>query len=311
MITIALVGDSDISRWPSELFPAPSSGTVHFIVSGHSGATLQEVIPHVKETLANALLVSEEDESNKSKSSEEAATTCSTTSIHSHKDRRRLMKTQKHHVPPKSNNVGSADNDDDTERRRRSRSHDDDGDSLFLVICAGENDIGNGVSLTESTQSLDEMLSSILYHFDDKNDDDNNNNYYYYENVQMVGVIFLGPKLEPWLKHDVSARKDYIRMSRSFVARFQRRCDDLANQHCSTKKRRLKFSLAYVDCLTMFCGDNANKLPGALMGGQAQALDIYFDRDQLHLGNEGYKIWKQVVENRIRDMMSSSIIKPV
>jgi hypothetical protein len=40
-----------------------------------------------------------------------------------------------------------------------------------------------------------------------------------------------------------------------------------------------------------------------LLGGMAQAQGIYFDRDELHLSNEGYKIWKQVVENRIRDMM--------
>jgi hypothetical protein len=156
--------------------------------------------------------------------------------------------------------------------------------------------------LTDSTQSLDEILSSItLNHNGNSNDDD--------DSRVQVGVIFLGPKLEPWVKHDVSARKEYIRMSRSFEACFQRHCDDLARQHqgTTTTKRppRSIYSLAYVDCLTMFCGDNAERVPGALMGGRAEALDVYFDPDQLHLSNEGYKIWKQVVENSIHDMMAT------
>jgi hypothetical protein len=177
MITIALIGDSDISRWPSELYPslilnninintadevkelqqqlmgiddeappasaapAPSSGVARIIVSGHSGATLQEVIPHVQETIAKHLLVSENDES--MNSNEEAAAT------RSHKARRRLENT-KNRAPPKQNS------DSVNERSRNSSGRDDDDEDdddddnseslLVLVICAGENDIGNGIS---------------------------------------------------------------------------------------------------------------------------------------------------------------------
>lgn len=48
----------------------------------------------------------------------------------------------------------------------------------------------------------------------------------------------------------------------------------------------------------MFCGDSANQ-PGALMGGQAIPEARYFDNDQLHLSDEGYKIWKEILEQKI------------
>ena len=52
MTRLCLVGDSDIAYWPPELFPSltPSMDTtsVRPITSGHSGATLAEILPHMQ-----------------------------------------------------------------------------------------------------------------------------------------------------------------------------------------------------------------------------------------------------------------------
>jgi lysophospholipase L1-like esterase len=57
---ILLVGDSDIARWPEELYPvvpgiAEPAVDAHgnALVSGHSGATLKQVLPYAKQLLGH------------------------------------------------------------------------------------------------------------------------------------------------------------------------------------------------------------------------------------------------------------------
>ena len=52
----------------------------------------------------------------------------------------------------------------------------------------------------------------------------------------------------------------------------------------------------------MFCGESAN-IPGATLGGKAKAEPVYFSSDQLHLSEEGYRIWKRVVEERLSELL--------
>ena len=56
---VGLIGDSDIAYWPSELYPTQtdSGGVKHVItsVSGHSGATLRETLPHLHNMMKNWL----------------------------------------------------------------------------------------------------------------------------------------------------------------------------------------------------------------------------------------------------------------
>jgi lysophospholipase L1-like esterase len=129
---------------------------------------------------------------------------------------------------------------------------------LTVVFCAGENDVGNGLEVEDSLAAMDNLLST------------------------MAGVhqlIFLGPKFEPWLNEDMSSRKHYVKLSKGL----RRRCE---NRKATT----------FVECLTMFCGESANE-PGAVLAGRAQADPKYFATDQLHLSDEGYGIWKQLVES--------------
>ena len=223
-INIALVGDSDISRWPLERLPSIGLSVDTIIaspmVSGHSGATLEEILPHVKETIDRLL------------------------------DRA---------VSSPSNMTS------------------------FIIICAGENDIGSGIPQVRSN----EVFRSILDLFLEKDGPEEGNPLSLY-------CIFLGPKFEPWLANDMEARKSYVRMSQSFERISQAlNCD---KQHSPVN------GICYVDCLTMFCGDSS-KQPGAVLGGKAMPQPQYFETDQLHLSDEGYKIWQTVVEGAIRQIL--------
>lgn len=196
---LVLFGDSDIAFWPEDLYPAvPQLRST--CKSGHSGATLRDLIPQLSQIL--------QEQGEK---------------------------------------------------------------ELLLVICAGENDIGEGLSQDNSVSALDKLLGMIL------------------TSSEKHMVIFLGPKFEPWQENDVIAKKRYSKMSRSFERCLSRQGDT--------------FCTHYIDCLTMFCGESATA-PGAILGGRAKAEFKYFQSDLLHLSIHGYKIWKEVVEQKIMEILA-------
>lgn len=236
-LKIVLVGDSDIARWPEHLLPfsdtsggdaggigAPASNhsqNVTHSVSGHSGATLTDIIEPFQAELERIY--------------------------------------QSETILRKHNSE---------ENPSRSIS------SIILIVCAGENDIGRGIPLSDSVGSFEALLQTTFQ-----------NNYQATSDGVRVHLIFLGPKLEPWLAEDRDSRKAYIRMSRCL------------ERICQSSNK----PITYVDCLTMFCGESAN-LPGALYGERAVPMAHYFDADQLHLSNDGYELWKNTVENVIRSI---------
>lgn len=151
---------------------------------------------------------------------------------------------------------------------------------VFVVACAGENDLAQSSStpmtLPESCVAMDQFLFQVFHASPNQRD--------------RLHVIFLGPKLEPWLDNDEEeSRRDYIRLSRAL----EKSCLEhaLAATHIS-----------FVDCLLMFCGASAQR-KGALWGGQAQAESQYFKPDLLHLNDQGYKIWKDVIDDRIQAIL--------
>jgi lysophospholipase L1-like esterase len=131
------------------------------------------------------------------------------------------------------------------------------------VICAGENDIGNNAPLFESQAALVRLLDRIV----------------------QGHVIFLGPKLEPWLQDSNTSRKRYIQMSRAF-------------QRLAASREAVSF----VDCLLMFCSLTTANLPGGLF--KARPDPSLFDHDQLHLSRAGYIVWRSVVEDTISTILS-------
>lgn len=50
--TLLLVGDSDIERWPKHFLPCGDGYRV--VVSGHSGATLEQILPFARQQLTSA-----------------------------------------------------------------------------------------------------------------------------------------------------------------------------------------------------------------------------------------------------------------
>jgi lysophospholipase L1-like esterase len=208
-IYLALIGDSDIAQWPQSLLPKVA-GINECIVSGHSGATMEQILPFLREMLV------------------------STT------------------VKP-------------CERK------------LILVVCAGENDVGENIDMSTTLSIFRQLLSKVF---------DNATN----RSVDMTRLIFLGPKLEPWLDDDCESRKQYIHLSK--------RLETICKDHIHAA------SILFVDCLTMFCGESA-KLPGALYGGRATAVAKYFTPDNLHLSNDGYIIWKEKVEEAVQVMLKT------
>jgi len=154
-------------------------------------------------------------------------------------------------------------------------------DVLVVVACAGENDIGNGISFGKSAEALGEFTDAV---FDET-----------YNGSNTI-LIFLGPKFEPWLEHDPSCKKKYTAMAMSFG----RYLGDY-----ETTKQNNNHHIHFIDCLTMFCGESAN-IPGARLGGRAKAEPQFFASDQLHLSKEGYALWKKVVEDEIKQCLDSS-----
>ena len=261
MKRLVVVGDSDIAFWPKEFLPSPTDDEWQQpVVSGDSGATLSEVLPHLRSVLARTTRSNDDDD-----------------------------------IKSSGNHGGG-------------RATATTPDMLVVIACAGENDIGEGLSLERSVEALREFLD-VVFRLDDscnsnsgsdrrkKGDDDR-------------FLIFLGPKFEPWLEHDPSYKKKYGAMTRAF----QRCLQEYGAENCDTNNdedNETKNSSAtndrihFIDCLTMFCGETAT-LPGARLGGRAKADPRFFASDQLHLSKEGYEIWKDVVETKIRQCVSSS-----
>ena len=98
-------------------------------------------------------------------------------------------------------------------------------------------------------------------------------------------MIFLGPKFEPWLTDDNISRKKYTRLSNGFQRAIRK-------HHACTQIR-------YINCLTLFCTEETENVPGAIYGGRAVPDSNYFDADGLHLNEVGYGVWKQMVEEQL------------
>ena len=265
MKRLVVVGDSDIAFWPKELLPSSTGDDENEngvewerpIVSGHSGATLAEVLPHLRTILARI------------------------------------------------------NDDDDDDGRTPTTAAASTPDTLVVLVCAGENDIGEGLSLERSVESLREFLDVVF--LDDSYAGKGGDDHRY--------LLFLGPKFEPWLEHDPTYKKKYNAMTRAFQRCLQEysykaekrdtiiNIKDTKNTYNNTALSNYStindHRIHFIDCLTMFCGETAN-LPGARLGGRAQADPRFFASDQLHLNKEGYEVWKDVVETKIRQCVSSS-----
>ena len=217
-IQIIMMGDSDISRWPSHLYPTTNVNHQNRIIhEGQSGALLNDLernqLPLVLDQLQQ----------------------------------------QQQQQP-----------------------------SLCFIACAGENDIGSGYPIHHIMESFEQLIQSLLG---------------LVKETRNIYLLFLGPKLEPWLQKDISSWKQYTKLSKAM----KRAC----HRHNATTTTPNMY-IQFIDCLTMFCGDTST-IPGAITAQRCIPQSQYFHSDGLHLSDEGYKIWKTVIENHINSIQSNNM----
>ena len=153
----------------------------------------------------------------------------------------------------------------------------DKANTLF-VACAGENDVSSGQSIDmiqkAFTSFLEELFGSEQI-----------------THQQSKHLIFFGPKFEPWLTEDYASRKQYTKLSNAL----QRTIRKIQESY--------KENIVYVDCLTMFCTAETKDVPGAVHGGRAMPNRSYFDSDELHLSDEGYEVWRDILKEKVEGIL--------
>ena len=182
-------------------------------------------------------------------------------------------------------------------------------DATVFICCAGENDVSNDTpvdSIMESFQeSVDAIFSSPIPTSCSK----------------RPNLVFLGPKLEPWMTtNETDARKAYFLLSerlhasienKSYLAKVLERRVQHDHDHDHGRVHDVKdrqdcrvdgYSVLYVDSLKLFCCRESSE-DLSVVGGGAIADDRYFEEDGLHLSDEGYKIWKEEVENIVSKLI--------
>ena len=140
----------------------------------------------------------------------------------------------------------------------------------ILICCAGENDLGSGRSIDQILETFRAVLDAL---FPSTKSD--------------IKLIFIGPKFEPWLINDNTSRKQYIKLNNSL----QR----------AIRKHHATDQITYIDCLTLFCTDETANDPGAIHS-KTIPDEKYFDKDGLHLNDEGYEKWKQIIEQKLMEI---------
>mmetsp|Transcript_18725 Transcript_18725/g.30673 ORF Transcript_18725/g.30673 Transcript_18725/m.30673 type:complete len:212 (-) Transcript_18725:194-829(-) len=151
---------------------------------------------------------------------------------------------------------------------------DDESNTLF-VACAGENDVSSGQPIDRIQTAFASFLVELFGHKQ------------IITQQQSKHLIFFGPKFEPWLTEDYASRKQYTKLSNALQRTIRK------------IQVSLKENIVYVDCLTMFCTNETKDIPGAIHGGRALPNRTYFDSDELHLSEQGYKVWRDIVKEEI------------
>ena len=179
--------------------------------------------------------------------------------------------------------------DDDTAANRNNINNDH---NLF-ICCAGENDLGGGKSIDSILDTFRSILDVL---FPSLNSDggqqlkSSNNN-------QSQLIVFIGPKLEPWLTNDNGSRKQYSKLNNGLQRAMRKHhCHTTTTATATTNAQQ---SIQYIDCLTCFCTDQTANIPGAIYSNRAIPDTKYFTEDGLHFNNVGYALWKEMVEEKM------------
>ena len=173
----------------------------------------------------------------------------------------------------------------------------EDFESVFFIACAGENDAMNNTDVGTILRHFEDAVN-VIFSCSDKHDD-----------ACQLGhvssyLIFIGPKVEPWMATDDNeSRIKYFQLSE----RLRIACHKLSGKvtkeesNCTSCPSSADGkSIAFLDCLTMFCEDNGTDGETlSVVNGSAIAQKDFFHSDELHLSDEGYGLWKDLVESTL------------
>ena len=261
-----LVGDSDISRWPSSEMP---SLVDHSVMKHHnfkqpifsnyskSGELLQNVPSQVAKALKDL-----KGGRKKSKSK-----------------RKQSLGRQKHNH--------HHDHDHDVQHEHP---------SIFFIACAGENDLSSGFSVDTVVHSFHKLVDSI---FSDSNCHDRPHLIFFGPKLEP----WLNDNDNEEMRKFYYQLNERLIISSSNCARdvtIDHSAKEGQNHHCHSDGK----NVSYIDSLTLFCGQSANER-GSVLSGKAKADETYFDVDGLHLNQEGYKVWKQELERTLEQILCS------
>ena len=269
---ILLLGDSDIARWPTELLPEYTPTLV-----SDPSSNRKDVVQKGKKNCNN--------NQERARVQVRGYSGATLEQVVDHFD-----------VSCALNDADAAENANDAENATTATP-------TIVVFCAGENDIGDGIPLQTTLRALDmlfekmELLSSQSKSSSSSssssschvaNDYPCKPNHHHHHHH----LIVLGPKLEPWLNDDVKSRKQYMRLSKGM----QRRCLKRQQSYTTTTTTTATTTMTttFCDCLFMFCNDGGDS------DEACRADSKFFHKDQLHLNECGYRIWKEMVEEELR-----------
>jgi len=140
--------------------------------------------------------------------------------------------------------------------------------SKVFIAYAGENDIGKGSSVDATVSEFRKFLVLVTH-------------------SENSFLLFIGPKIEPWLYLDEPSFRNYAQLSESM------------KRACAGKERVL-----FLDVLTLFCAGETP--PGSVLDSRTNRADrTYFARDMLHLNDSGYRLLKAAVEEKLECLMTT------
>jgi len=324
-VQFVLAGDSDISRWPSHLWPIASLPPPVATADGGVGVTLEaDIVGGVQMRKAPPAVL------NVSKYG--ALFGDVPAQIQSAQDQLNFGRRIEGEGPSSSKTLSpSSSSHTKIQTNKKTKVLESDPTVVFLV-CAGENDISSGVAMEHVITSLEQTVYQVYGRTNDDSPVASKPNNFDAAS-RACRLVLLGPKLEPWLSGDMASRKRYATLNRRFrtsCRRLQAELDGTAStcndenihglDHDTDEEKMndggcvtIGRHISYVDCLTTFCEQQQTlKLPPGATTSMAERVipdKRYFENDGLHLSLRGYGILKDLVESTVETMLLSPVYR--
>lgn len=177
--------------------------------------------------------------------------------------------------------------------------------TVVFVVCAGENDVSSGAAMERVTETVVESSNRVARSVFDP-EDAAPGGAEATAAVLTARLVVLGPKLGPRSEGDGTLHERYTLLNRTL----QTSCRRLEKELCGGNHDRIGEDgrvddvgqcVAYVDCLNAFYERERTVAECVVPDGRC------FDIDGLHLNLKGYAILKKLVESTVGMMLQSPV----